>query len=261
LTYARPHETTLGELAWAIAATGATGLLWWSYAGPYRWVAGIQIRLFGACYAGITGIVVFLIFALPGRFLLRGGGGFWSRTVEWSPTGSWLYAVGAVPLAIGIYLHAASARMDHKEVTVEMLEQAAPPSRWLTVTAVLRPEAARCRSGAGRRTPECFVPLVSESWTPDSPVGLFLKTHCHAEAVPLTGPYTGTLSYLGLPGPLRDALQREGAIGLRGALVMDWNEGPESIRMASYFFIGAGVFAGLVGFAGRFPRLTRDWRG
>ena len=256
------YRSTVGELVWSLLAAGGTGLLWWSYAGPYRWLASAQLGRFGSYSASLTALVVFVVFALPGKFLFRGAGEPWNRTVTWSPTGSWLFAVAAVPLAIGM-IYVASGRMELKTLTAGMLEEgSAPPSRWLTVNGRLRAEARICVGVArSSRAQECYVPLVSERWSPGAPVAAFLKTRCGMDEVPVEGEYAGTVSYLGLPGPVRAELENGGAVPLRSTLVLDWNEGPESVRVVSFFFIGAGLFAASIGVAGRFPRLTRDWRG
>lgn len=247
---------------WSLLAAGATGLSWWLYAGPYRWLAGAQLRQFGRLSAPLTMVAIFVLLALPARFLFRGTSGPWNRTVTWSPFGSWLFAVAAVPLAIGVYLYVAGDRMELKPLTARMLEEeSAPPSRWLTVTGRLQVDARICVGVAGAsRAQECYLPLVSELWTSGAPVAAFLKTRCGLDEVPIEGAYTGTVSYLGLPGPVRFGLEKGDAVPVQNPIVLDWNEGPESVRVASFFFIGAALFAGLIGVAGRFPRLTRDWR-
>lgn len=162
----------MAELACVIAAIAA-GLMWWSYAGPFRWIAEAQLSMFGSHSAQLTWILTVAAVALPAKYLLTRMA-IEGPTVVWHPYGAWLLVAGLGFLLVGLYLSAVSASMEHHRVTTADLEMGkGPTSQWLSVEGAVAQERAVC---IGSAPTECYLPLVSKDWTLAVPIGAFLRT-------------------------------------------------------------------------------------
>lgn len=233
---------TQAQNVWMVLSFALTGLSWWTYQGPYRWLAELQLRFFGSYGLQITALLTLVIFVLPGLFVFRSVGPQDREAVGSSGTihPAWMLIVPVGLLGVGLYLHRESRVMRLASVTVEDLEAGTKPaSRWVAVKGLPLTDGAMC---AKRNvSTECFTPIVTESWSLKTPLVVFISARHEVQA---SGPYEGLATFAGLPGFLRVAYERRGATVGSGAVVVDLGGGPATVRRDAHIVLGiAGLLS------------------
>ena len=197
-------------------ALAATGYCAWNYVGPYAWLAEAQMAAMGSYEVQLTFLCTMLGFLLPVMVLvipLRLAMG-WQATQsagndEWirNNRGSLMLGIlGPMMLCVAVYFAFDALSMGTlTPMTALQIEQGPPSSRYVTITGVLVPEMSMSMEHDHITT--SFVPLSS---TGRPPYAVFVQTS--GSTLPSL-PITGVLYEGGLPGPVRDSLAAEGAIG------------------------------------------------
>jgi hypothetical protein len=249
----------------------STAVCWLAYAGPYRWLSELLLRVVGADYLGLTvvltgfglGLAFFAAAQLARRLGLLQTVVHSSRRARsasarfFSRTRAWLVVVllGAACLAFG----ARESRVAHAGERLERVASAAlesgarPASSWLQVEGKLF-EAARIEL-----EPYSYVPLVSPSWAPGRPVAVVLKMDARETPAPDARVFRGTRDALGLPVLARGSYQDMG-FDVRRALVLELGTTPadRSGRAQGLAGVGSALLAfGLLGAALRVWRAHR----
>ena len=85
------------------------------------------------------------------------------------------------------------------------------------------------------------MPLVSKDWKPGLPAAAFLKIGCSADELAESGVYKGIVPYSGMPGHVRAAFERSKIRPRSGFLVVEWDQGPEAVRVDSMFLFGTAI--------------------
>ncbi len=230
-----------------VASLIATIYLGWAYAGPYRWLAELQLKGQGSYDVNLTGFFTFLFLAVPpmamiiiGSWVLRSAApevpdqwpdslhddAHWNTTATsttqapevatQSPSrfGNFNFGILAMAMFLWIfggvlwYDYATSQNMT--DISIEDWEAGRDTgSRWVTLHGRVLADAAM--SYGDRSRPDVFVPVVSKHWRPGKPVKVFLKVF-HNEAKSgrwaATDTHQGTVGFLGLPGPVRVAFEQ-----------------------------------------------------
>lgn len=240
-----PPKLSKWQNAFWLFAVVVAGWGWWTYRGPYRWVAELQILLFDAYYLQVTFVFSMLLVGLPGAWAI----GRWERargTAEASPAGAWSlspYWILLLPLgslAVGAYQYAQVSRLRLQATTASELQWGhVPSSRWIAIEGRPLPEAAICTNETYSQ--ECYVPLVSPEWTPVVPIGAFIHLRGSPESLK-PGSFQGTASYTRLPGPVRVAYERS-QLGPPhpSHVVLDLGAGPQGVHEHALIFLWIGA--------------------
>ncbi|MCI0377727.1 MAG: hypothetical protein L0215_08985 [Gemmataceae bacterium] len=272
------------------------GAYWWySYSGVYRWLAELQIGIFGAYFAGYTGIFTLLIVCIP---LIPVVFAFRKMTVSAQATESaqeddvpppppapgkmenWfqnnamscaLFALGIVFVAIsGHQLVGALTAGERTPFNCSDLEAGVvPPSRWLVLEgrtdlharqSIIQTDRYGGNDERGRPKGTYFFPMVSEKWQPGQNVTVFVQCK-NADLDTLRPPFEGTLHKNGLPGPIRTGFEEHGPMPASPHYVLEFKKLPaDSARLSwTMLWLGAGLTAGgvVVFFVQRWWRKSR----
>jgi hypothetical protein len=190
----------------------------WSYSGPYRWIAELQINSFGVYRPKITFLFTLLAVYLPLMPLayvlpaLLGGSRYRRLDRRSGQVFGWIsdhwgrifsMGMGGILAIVGVFmLISATTARKLTPVSAAQLESGNRPSgRWLEITGWLNfADSLTLKKGFNK---EVYVPLVSEQWQPGQPVAVYLRLHDRQEelfAEELKGNrYQGLVSTTGLP--------------------------------------------------------------
>lgn len=176
---------------------GATAACWAFYAGPYRWLAEVQLAWFGAYRPLLTCALTLLVLTLaPVGVLyvwLRRRGAIQASDpndlgtpVGGAPDRGTLGYLVALIVLLGFSIGGAAqlwrirGRSDaHRVISGAMLENREPGSRFVTLQGKLRTDRPLSYIERGREDVRReFVPLVPAQWSTEDPVR-FLVAHRH----------------------------------------------------------------------------------
>lgn len=238
-----PIQSGIGVPLFALAA-----FWWYTYSGPYRWLADWQIREQGTFYPTYTFVAVFLIPLVLAAILIQVG--CWLAGVRFDAEKTeasieqwktWhqdrqyrimALAVGSVVLALGGYsLYVGTNAGPRTSLSVAALENGSmPPSRWLALSGTLRKEDQV--SWKVKNKVEIYVPLVSENWQPGKPIAVLVRAKEGEDGSPERllrsdeGMVEGLVDPLGLPGHVRTTLTDNGVITAAEPVVLDYRSDP-----------------------------------
>lgn len=237
----------------------------WSYSGPYRWLAELQMRLWGSFQAVLTFLLtLILLFAPPLKVLQRWGPRPTHSAEEpvavaaadstTQPTGSflvWLQVLiaGAVLAFLGIRdRQTLQPGATASRVSCAELEANGPPeSGWLEVDGIpLRDAKVEAQHNYGEYV---YVPLVSPSWSAGRPIPVVLRLDRHGPRPGNVTVYPGTRVADGMPGFVRSRYEDAG-LDVAQAVVLDFGRTPADGAALARIAIIAGpvlLLAGLVG--------------
>jgi hypothetical protein len=210
------------ELVAGLASVGA-GFYWkWSYSGPYRWLAELQLGLLGQYEVMLTLLLAMAVPAVPLTVAVRWARGRIFRTdgdlgedsavlraLRWAmprlgplaflAVAGWFAWLGATMMR--------DADAPVAQVDLAAIERGAPwPDGRVAIRGVLLSDA-EVEFGESYH-PERYVPLVSTVWTPSDVVVAFLvdAPEFASRRWPIVARLAGRV-----PGPVRVALEKSGA--------------------------------------------------
>lgn len=198
-------------------ALAATGFCAWNYVGPYAWLAEAQMAAMGSYEVQLTFLCTFIGFMLPALVIvipLRLAMGWQNTQADprvdlWvrNNRGSLILGIAApMLLCVAVYFAFDAWSMGTlTPMNVALVERGAPSSRYVRMEGVLVPSMSM--SMEEQHITTNFVPLSS---TGRPPFTVFVQTS--APSLP-SMPIEGVLYEGGLPGPIRDSLQAESALG------------------------------------------------
>ena len=227
------------------------GYLWFTYSGPYRWLAEWQLRTFSVYYASYTwaATVVLLMIAAVAAFqvsrklgLVAGGSvaSEESRAQSAEVAARWarqrpaivVLTLGGTLLFIGgrDWMRAQGGR-ELEHVLVSFLEGGhKPSSTWIEVAGgTLAWDAAT--EWKRNNSTVTYVPLFSPAWTEGNAVGAILKLNSSevARARGDVHSFKGVSDEMGLPGPVSAAYEDHG-LAVKNALVLQVGNDPPSVN-------------------------------
>ncbi|MEX2214447.1 MAG: hypothetical protein WD768_09985 [Phycisphaeraceae bacterium] len=256
-----------------------TGYFWFTYSGPYMWLAELSLNWRGSyepTFIGVlTGLVVLLpvaliseIPAVKRRFpldLFKVPEG----TTPGSPYNIVLYSDDSVipwwPLGIGIICLGASLYYgsqlwtagERTAITASQLEAGVRPSSgWLDVTGCALPSEAihEVVKERGKEEETVFVPLVSSTWERGQPVYVYLDLGKVNRAHEAEARWSGRVAWSGLPGMIRESFNRSDAPPAEEYFLLDTTFNPREHQSMFVSLMVAGVFSFVVA-AIRYPYL------
>jgi hypothetical protein len=228
------------EQALAVVLMAVAGYCWWTYSGPYRWAAELQMKLFGSYFPMISALIVVVVPLLVIRLALY-------RTLAPHPSDA--ASAGKVhPLALGLgglvlagmggIAWWDGSRMTLAPTTALAMEGGeAPPSRWLRIEG--EPQEDWAVTYGEKHRQDAFVPFVSPGWTPERPVAVVVKVGRGRSLG--NGPVQGVVSRAGLPGPVRVVFEEGGLPLDRRHLVIELGGDPDKEKVFGAIFGGIGA--------------------
>ncbi|MEX2214449.1 MAG: hypothetical protein WD768_09995 [Phycisphaeraceae bacterium] len=237
-------------------------LLWWvTYTGPFQWIAELQVSLLGSYEVQITLIVVLLIHVLVGAALLEIPAVkryFGTQPPDWCRFARlfgedtiipwWPLFIGTVTLGSGLFLMTEVwVAGELTSMTIEELESGKrPTSGWISVKGVLLAgEMAQLHEGTPKDKVGSYVPMVSQNWKRGKPVSVYFDLGKEKTATSGEATVSGRVSWMGLPGVIREQYRRSSAPPADGYLMLvnkydpDFNRGFARIL----FWIGGIAYA------------------
>jgi hypothetical protein len=257
----------------------------WSYSGPFRWLAEVQMRALGGYYWGATWIVLslmcFVVVAMVLR-LLRERAGLdvaslerraWFRNIR--PTYEEFESVLAFVMLAAILWYFAIPGIQRQlqagecaRVQIGSINSGElPDSTWLEVEGGVARwnERIEWQHGARYR----YVPLVAPGWTRQEPAHMLLKVN--SVQLPkfdvASASYRGMRDFDSLPTPVEKRF-KEAGIHLSSVTVLDFESTPDNKRVVTWVFAGVALMLTLAAAvcalvpAWRHPlRHVERWRG
>jgi hypothetical protein len=243
-----------------LVAMGLTFYMMFAYEGPFRWASELQLKWFGSYYEKVSFLVTFLLVygaimlaAKPLEALLRpegaaageAGGGAGDAL-----GGLIVVVVGLGFAGVGLWkMNQARHAGALTPVGAELFETGkAPPSMWVKVKGYAVNQAAVTFEDSHSK--KKFIPIISSGQAArDHGVRLFLQVNGDITVAGSNGEYgeyEGVLFHNDLPGALRVAMQRDGALKGDDYYVLDWGETPEKqLRLGRILAIIGGGVAGV----------------
>jgi hypothetical protein len=237
----------------------------WTYSGPYRWLAELQMWLLGSFQVVLTFALTFILLVVPAAKVLRRWGprptapaeepvavaGSDSSTRATGPFLIWVQVITAG--AVFTFL----AIRDHKpvqpgatptRVSCAELEANGPPeSGWLEVEGIpLLDARVEAQHNYGEYV---YVPLVSPSWSTGRPIAVVLRLDRNGPRQGDVTGYQGTRVADGMPGFVRSRYEDAG-LNVAQAVVLDFGRTPADGAALARIAIIVGplvLLAGLVG--------------
>jgi hypothetical protein len=245
-------------------AAAATIYSAFTYQGPYRWLAELQLAVFGGYLVQITflltlilcGAVAIGIVQLARRGRLVASASEAQVAAEKSTAERlnqrmrvaqgplMVIVVGGVFAFVGardLWLADRGRTLQHLDAAqLERGEQ--PAGTWLELRGVLVSDGAVSARTNGHES--VYVPLVSEAWQSGTRVGALLKVP--ADKDPGAGPYRGGVDPEGVPGMVRAVYEKAG-VDTSQALVLEWRKRPAEAETRAKWFFGIGSIFAAVG--------------
>jgi hypothetical protein len=255
----------LASLSVLLLGLGLSSYWAFTYSGPYRWLAELQLRWFGAYSEQATFLLLLVGFGLPTLRVVRGLGRAGLLPID-SPTQQaramsqmrfflalrpWLLLGGAGVAFVFAGLRdgrEASAGKQFELVTCAQLEAGGdPPGNWFMLADNplwdLKVEAGQNYGDW------LFVPLVSPQWSAARPVGAVLKIDRNGKGA-LDGPlFVGARARTGLPGMVRVRFEEAG-LRVERALVLELGANPAHKAKYARIFVWLGPVLAVVGAIG-----------
>jgi hypothetical protein len=237
------------QFAISIPPLVLTAWWWFTYSGPYRWLAEWQIRKWGMFYQAMTFLVVAGVPVVLAALLIHLG--CWLTGFHFDPQRTqesaerwrtWhaerryrigLLCVGLVVVVLGghgYYVGKTAGALSRMNVA-ELEKDLPPSSGWLELRGnLLHDRAAHWKIEDKNRT-EVYVPLVSDAWEPGQPVAVIILARDKRAEDRLfendTAPVDGLVEPLGLPGHVRTTLEDNGVRLVDNPILIEYRANPE----------------------------------
>ena len=266
-------------LGLALSAALVLGVLYALYcmllfAGPYRWLAELQLGWFKAYYVSTTCAFTLLLLVVPPSVALRVlamSGKLPADSLAAlfaSPTtGARLRATIArarrwlIVLGAGVVLGGLSVRdlvVAQRGQTLERVSAAAletgaeTHSTWLAIDGQLHWDSALEAEESNEEV--TYVPIVSEAWTAERRLGALLMVAKRDLEELDASAISGTVDITGAPGMVRAAYEDMG-FDASHAVLLEYGDSPAQKGASGKFLLGFGLFLMLIGGVGTFKRL------
>ncbi len=265
--------------ALGLACLGVATVFAFSYSGPYRWFAELQMQLIGEYYPVLTWLLTMLLMAVVLLAALQvprklGLFGDVQTTVEEheqqvaESNARWAKRRPALMLlAIGCTLGFLGGRdwlqAQHGR-TLERMSVAAleagkrPSSTWMEVSGGDVAWEATIELEHGTSTTS-YVPVLSPDWERDSPIALVLRIdRAQMEHIGREGTaFQGATDPEGLPGSVRAAFA-DGQIDASSALVLQVGKRPAAGEGTAQVLFAIGVLCVIAGIIAGLVQLRRE---
>jgi hypothetical protein len=240
---------------------GVAGFCWWTYSGPYRWLAEWQLSTFGHYYRFYTFVLLAIGISAGITQVVRAVRQFtgageenampaWWRELESHPPRFYQMLAGGVVLlvlgACSAWSSASSERAGLCRIPLSLLESGEKrTSDWVQITGTLLWEDCWVWEDGALET--WYVPIVSADWRPGDPATAFARfTTAEAEAAGEIETVKGMVEQTGMPGPIEAGFEEDGPPPADGAFVVNANETPSSNRLLHFalMLLGLGMTVG-----------------
>lgn len=252
-----------------LIALAITGYGIWAFWGPYRWIAQLQVAIFGAYEMKITfllSLIVCLLALLPIQYTFSRIQSKVEKS-EKPPSKTWqgfesfvntraghliLAGLGCFGFALYSYIVAYSLG---EQVTVDLAaietqSSPLPDSRWWKLEGVLVPEEGQ--SWEENHSKRYYMPLISRSWKTGDPIAVVARIdqYAYKKLSSRGGVFQGTAHPSGLPGDVFSYWEKNSSGNLKipeGVLLFDIGDGPEERQRMGFVFLCLGLGASTLG--------------
>ncbi len=252
-----------------------------TYSGPFRWLAELEMRLMGRYYTFLTGMLVLLglmlMLLLPLQLARKLGvlgdpaaspeehaQYIQAHTERWKKRqpAITVLMLGAALSFVGVrdWLRAQQGAQ-LEQVSIAALESGKrPASTWVEVADASPAWNATLEWEVGH-TKNSFVPVVSTNWRDGQPIALVLKLSSSTRVDKEVGvsAFRGASDAEGLPGAI-DGAFRDAQLNTANALVLEVGNKPTDRQTLAHFALGGGILALLVGCGLAWVQLRRERR-
>ena len=261
----RPQLSPLQSTITIAFASAITGYGAWKYAGPYRWLAELQLKFFSAYEVKVTLLFSFLLaFAAIGLFLLpfsaiqtniEGPNAdqslskwrHWEGSLQhfFSSGSGRMIGLGIVLTGVGGYQFFTALNIGSlHDVDVAKLESGAtnaPEGRWWQASGMLLTEEAQ--GWKDKHTMSYYIPLVSERWSDGAPVKLVVlaKGKAAEKINNAVGTFSGLIDTSGIPGQVLEHWQSARAPVSTDTFLLELGDSPDKRMEFGKWFLGVGA--------------------
>lgn len=240
---------------------GIAGFCWWTYSGPYRWLAEWEINSFGHYYRFYTFLLLAMAISAGADQVVRvvrrsiGHGddssmpAWWRALEAQTPQFFQMLTGGVILLVLGAYSAWSSSSAERAglcRIPLSRLESGQErTSDWVQVTGTLLWED--CWGWKDGAAEVYYVPVVSADWRPGDPATAFARfTEAEAQAASDFETVQGMVEQTGMPGPIEAGFEDDGPPPADAAFVVNVNETPSSRRMLHFvvMLFGLGMAVG-----------------
>lgn len=244
---------------------------WFGYAGPFQWLAELQLRWWNSYTEQLTFLGAMLLWmafcAILGLvfkpFLARAG--YELNIGEQGPDNALnrgavaLFIAGPlIGCAAGGYQWLAGASMKGPVPVTPAALAVAAPSRYVAVRDYV-PLVDNVRSMTESRnsssgSAKLYVPLAPRGWKPGQPVVAYVELReSEMEEFARAREVEGVVKLTGLPGMMRTAFERDGLVTGGKQMLIDFHGTPRDEVFSGQLIIGISAVIGVV-------LLFRAWR-
>lgn len=246
----------------------------WSYSGPYKWLASLQINLFGGYHPALTwtllivGMLIGELFVIrllcgylnsaradiPEHFRpheiteskpLRRGTPF-AMLVHSLPVQC--VAVGLGLFAVGAYVAYRLPTMNHLcKMTIDQLAAGvAPDSNWIELEAVAHFDQI---VSIKRSINEYYIPLTPATYSIGTPVIAYVSMYTLSITPKLNGvtKFNGIIDFDGLPGMVRSEFESRGFGPASSYMLIEHARTPDDKRALSNRLMIGGIITAFAG--------------
>ena len=233
-----------------IIAFGLYG--WYTFSGPYRWLADLQISLFGAYGVVITGILTCLIFlwplALVGfRLEQRGLLTHEATGMDYDPKRHnvpiGLLTLSLMALAAGWFSNQRIPRGEPVPITLEDIENGAViPAHVSLQGRALVDSSLRLEGDGGNPT---YAPLVVEGYEEGSSIVVYVESFPRDERDLTVARHKGVLIRNGLPGVVREGFKSTNTPPAEPHFLFCYGSATSGLEFLPWVMFGAAGVLGL----------------
>jgi hypothetical protein len=227
------------------------GWWWFTYSGPYRWLAEWQIREWGKFYQILTFLVVVCVPLFLAALLIHLGcwvtGFHFDRQRTQESIDRWRawhqqrrYRIGGLCVGLvvvvlggqGLYVGKRAGPLSRMNVA-ELENGTQPTSGWLELRGNFLHGQMVTWKIERKDKIETYIPLVSDDWEPGSRVAVIVRAKRDTGYDPERrfvqegAAVDGLVDPLGLPGHVRTTLEDAGVALVADPIVIDYRSTPE----------------------------------
>ena len=225
---------------------------WYTYSGPYRWLAELQLHFFGSFDIVITLLATVALLLAPMTLLgiLIENNGWLPESNSTTSTAHYEVPVGIMTLSVmalvlAWFTYQRVPRGQAVELTLaEVAASESMPSHVLLHGHALTESSFQLDSDHGNYD---YTPLVSATYTIGDPVLVYIESCTPRDDASLTSTeHKGVLIENGLPGLIRESFQSSQAPPEQRHIVLVYSDSMQGIKHLPTALFSGGILLGLI---------------
>ena len=227
----------------------ALGIYWWyTYSGPYQWLAEIQLSMFGAYGAFITGILSCLLLLIPTVFLgsyvesrgLLNADSFRTYDPKQYEVPIGIMTLAVMVLAAGWFVFQRLPQGTPVELTLREIARGVDIPKHVSLQGNAATQHSLRQDGDYGRP--SYTPLVGGNYEEGDAVFVYVENYPRDNAALARSKHRGTLIRNGLPGVVREAFMSSSTPPAPNYFVLHYANGMKGLEfLPKILFTIAGV--------------------